>query len=1006
MKIITYITRSILLPLTGVFFCVVIANCQKIQRYNSFSYNVNEGLLQSNVLDMAFDQNNFCWLGFANGIQKFDGKNFVSIPVQPGLPDDKWVNFFQCSNGDLLISHSQGISKYEISGNRFTQFYYNNTTEKMGVIFMGEDGGIIYLYTESGNIVGIDHHTLKIIKVMSIGLPGFFSEAVFKPRISDNIIHHKVAILLNSVFYLCDLQQWKLLYKSTPIVGVSPFFLTLKSDQEVLYYKFGIKNMDLGLYNFTSKTDSIISESRNETVRSFRSVIYPWQGKTLMSYYNNLYEKDSSFKISNSELVNFQNQPIAGNSTIARIKEDIYGNLYLVTINGGFKKIIANNYPIKYYGTENTAGNYVISVLPDKKNNRVLAGTYGNGLLVFDTLQHLIKHFKILPGENHSFSANAIVKNDIGDYLVFVCGSRSVWKLSSDFSKMEPIKISTSLPENKSGIGYFGNFLFQDKQGAVVQSQSKVYRANFTVNSVTEHAITSASTMSGFFRNGILITHSDDELIFFDAATLKELRRVSFKNTGGVRCFAKDAANNIYLGSNKGIFKIDSEGKILSHLGKEDGLPDECIYAMSFDDNDFLWCSTNKGVYKVNKDNSILQLKKDDGLQENEFNTNVVAKSEDGELFFGGVNGISSFFPAAISSPEEKINLLLTGIKINNKEAFTDTAVWNILKIDLPHNQNSLAFDFIAMANNNPGLYTYQYKMDGIDQQWIQNKDLQTVRYFLPPGNYVFKIAASRFFNKDAKAMKEIQISIHPPFFKTWWFIAGLGILLVSALAYFINQYNRRKYQKKLAELEGEHKIRLERERISRDLHDSIGAYANAVLYNTELLENETGSKLREGLMRDLKFASKDIITSLRETIWAFRKDNYAADDCLLRIRNFIQPFTRYYPHINFKVEGTAPANRTLHYTSALNLVRIVQEAVTNAIKHAEPENIRIISNFNDEQWELMVTDDGKGFDDESLQQAEQGNGLNNMKRRAFDSNFYLTIQSSQGAGTSIITRI
>ena len=62
--------------------------------------------------------------------------------------------------------------------------------------------------------------------------------------------------------------------------------------------------------------------------------------------------------------------------------------------------------------------------------------------------------------------------------------------------------------------------------------------------------------------------------------------------------------------------------------------------------------------------------------------------------------------------------------------------------------------------------------------------------------------------------------------------------------------------------------------------------------------------------MKDLKFASKDIITSLRETIWALKKDNYTAEDCLLRIKNFIQPFARYYPHIKFTVEGEAPAEK------------------------------------------------------------------------------------------------
>jgi len=332
-----------------------------------------------------------------------------------------------------------------------------------------------------------------------------------------------------------------------------------------------------------------------------------------------------------------------------------------------------------------------------------------------------------------------------------------------------------------------------------------------------------------------------------------------------------------------------------------------------------------------------------------------------------------------------------------------DTAAWNITDINLPYQQNTLAFDFIAMAGNNPDHYIYQYKMENIDKEWIQNEDMQTVRYFLPPGEYVFKITASRFFDKDAKAMKQIRIVINPPFWKTWWFFTGIAVLSFSLIAYAVYRYSRRKYLKKLGQLENDHKIQLERERISRDLHDSVGAYANAVLYNTELLQQEAAINERNALMDDLKFASKDIITSLRETVWALKKENYSAEDCLLRIKNFIQPLARYYPKIDFKVEGQAPAVKSLHYTKALNVVRIVQEAVTNAIKHAAPANIIVGSGEKQGRWELTISDDGKSFDYDKKGLTETGNGLKNMKQRAADSGFELDIHTKEdGMGTTI----
>ncbi|MEO8110872.1 MAG: triple tyrosine motif-containing protein [Ginsengibacter sp.] len=978
---------------------------QDIERFNTFSYNVNEGLLQSTIWDIAFDKNNFCWISFPNGIQKFDGKKFTTVPVQAGLPDDKLSYFFRCSNDELLISHQQGISRYDINNNSFTQMYISDISAKKPAQFIGEDDGIVYIYSANATITGIDCQTYKIVSETKTGFPEYVSNAGYQPKISDNIINHRVTLIINFTLYLWDLKNKKLLRQSAPLPDITPFFLKLKNENEVLYNDLKMNNA-LRLYNFTTLTERVLPVKGKDDRPIGRCTIFPWQNKIMLSFNNRLYETDSTLQILKTELVNFKNVPVAGSQSITRVKEDNFGNLYLQTVSGGLKKIIRNNYPFKYYSTGKAEDNFVLTILPDKVNNRIFAGTSGNGLLVFDTMQRLVKHIKTLPGQSLPSIINAVVKTAKGSYFLFATGERRIWELSKDLLQLKSIPISTSLPQNKSGISYFANLVFQNDKEAVVQTQNKLFRINFSANMATEHIITNSYTMSGLLFDSSIITHADDELIFLSAGDFNELKRISFKNTGYVRCFAKDKQNVIYVGSNKGIFKIDSNGTILQHLDKKSGLADECIYAMVFDEDGFLWCSTNKGILKINADNSFHQFKKEDGLQENEFNTNAVAKAEDGELFFGGVNGVSSFYSSAIKGFEEKISLIITEIKVNNEAAFTDTAAWRIDKIDLPYNKNSLAFDFIAMANNNPDQYIYQYRMKGVDNEWIQNNSLQTVRYYLPPGNYVFQVFASRSFDTNASAMKEIHIKIHPPFWKTWWFLTGLLFLFITIIAYSINRYNRTRYQRKLRFFETENKMRIERERISRDLHDNIGTYANAVLYNAELLgdENNDGGRRNE-LIRDLGFASKDIITSLRETVWALKQENYSAEDCLVRIRNFIQLFTRHYPHIKFKVEGDVPKEKILQYNKALHLVRIVQEAVSNATRHADAKNISIFSSAENGHWKLIVIDDGIGFDYKEKKELLKGNGLNNMSQRAVDAGLVFTINSIKGTG-SVITII
>jgi signal transduction histidine kinase len=136
--------------------------------------------------------------------------------------------------------------------------------------------------------------------------------------------------------------------------------------------------------------------------------------------------------------------------------------------------------------------------------------------------------------------------------------------------------------------------------------------------------------------------------------------------------------------------------------------------------------------------------------------------------------------------------------------------------------------------------------------------------------------------------------------------------------------------------------------------------------------------------------------------VWALKKETYTAEDCLVRVKNFIQPLAKYYSDISFRVDGEAPAGLELHYTKALNLVRITQEAVSNSIKHANPSFIIISSTQTENKWKLTVTDDGKGFNYASMKQDERGNGLNNMEQRAAASGFQISISSKENCGTEI----
>jgi len=968
---------------------------QQKSRYNFFSYSVNEGLLQSTVLDLAVDMNNFCWLSFSNGIQRFDGNSFKIIPIQNGLPDDKNVSIFRKKNGELLFVHAKGISKYNIGKDSFEYVYATPVDSYNKLKLIGEENGILFFYGSDATILALNATTYK--REYLVSMPFLLPISAGQYPVFSEIENGVVNFYYREKLFQYHLEQQRLISQSPPLPQLFKNFIMNKNPQSVFCFQYdGV--WQLGIYNYTEGRFSSIFK-KPQTNINFRGILYNWGDKKLMSYYNRLFLMKNDWSSDSSELVDFKNNHITETVAVAKFVSDNFKNLYLVTVNDGIRKIIKNSYPIQYYGVPGDKKNYALCVYPNKRQNNVLVGTFGNGLLIFDTLQNLIKHFERLPGETTPFSVNAITQNNNGEYIFLAIGKKGAYKLSHDIKHITKLEVEKGTTNISSEARYFSDLVYDGPDRAILQTEIEFFVINKKSNRIKQYQINTVPTHGSLLHNGKLIVHNNDYISEFDTTTFKEIHSFAFPGTSGVRCYATDG-KLLYFGSNKGIFITDEKYNVVKQYNRSTGMPDECIYAMKFDELNNLWVSTNKGIVRISKTGHLFQLTKDDGLQENEFNNNVTFRTNGGEIFFGGINGVNSFYPSAIPDYMADINIFFTGLRINNHDFKSDTSLQYVKKIELPYNENSIAINFIASGPQNANRYIHQYKMDGLDKEWRQQPVGEPVRYILQPGKYVFKMYASASFSKEAIAIKELQIIINPPFWKTWWFLSLLSIAAIAVIVYIINRYNKSRYQKRVAILLMQQKVQEERGRISMELHDSIGAYANAVLYNTDLLQEEQDENEKRQIMKDLRFASKDIITSLRETIWALKNENYSATDCLMRIRNFLHPFARYYSTIDFKIEGNAPASKQLHYGLALNVVRIVQESVNNAIKHSNPSVILIKSYIIDESsWGLDIIDNGSGF---NINTANAGNGLMNMRKRADEWNFNVTIKSVPEKGTHI----
>lgn len=291
-----------------------------------------------------------------------------------------------------------------------------------------------------------------------------------------------------------------------------------------------------------------------------------------------------------------------------------------------------------------------------------------------------------------------------------------------------------------------------------------------------------------------------DALQFFDPETK---RSVQYKDQPGVKLFrsndllmAVPDPHNRYIlwiaTRGTGLIRFDMRTGHASALTDKDGIPNNTVYAIVPDSHGFLWCSSNKGIFRFNPtDNSVVSFTRKDGLQGNEFNRYQFLTTPDGHIVFGGTEGWTMFNPDSIKVDAFKPAAEITDLQVNNKELeqypqWKNRSSSSIDSLSLGYNMNFLSFRFAGLQYNNPDKIQYRYMLTGIDKKWVNAAGLNSASYSnLQPGDYTFKVNASNTAGIWSDDIKIIHISITPPWWRTWWAYSLYAAVIFSLAALF-----------------------------------------------------------------------------------------------------------------------------------------------------------------------------------------------------------------------------
>jgi signal transduction histidine kinase/ligand-binding sensor domain-containing protein/DNA-binding response OmpR family regulator len=246
-----------------------------------------------------------------------------------------------------------------------------------------------------------------------------------------------------------------------------------------------------------------------------------------------------------------------------------------------------------------------------------------------------------------------------------------------------------------------------------------------------------------------------------------------------------------------GLNRLDIAAGTFSRYTTAQGLPNDVVYGVLPDDAGRLWLSTNRGLARFDPGSgAVRSYDAADGLQSNEFNSGAAFRSASGELFFGGIYGFNHFRPEEVRDNPHPPAVVITGLRrLNRREAVGDSgsvlqrSIVETTSLRVPARDNVLIFEFAALDYSAPGKNHYAYRLRGFNDTWVEAGVARSATFTnLPPGMYTFQVRGSNNDGIWNETGTSLELRILPPWWRTPW-AYGLYLLLAAGLVLTVRRY-------------------------------------------------------------------------------------------------------------------------------------------------------------------------------------------------------------------------
>lgn len=812
-----------------IVLCIIFCNTLTAQTREY--YSTDNGLSNSLINQIYQDKKGFIWITTEYGLNKFDGIKFSIYKHIDGDSTSLKHNYvrtlFEDSRGNLYVGTILGLMKY------------NWGTDSFDDIKMYREGKLV-----RPHITSIIETHEGDLWVTTSGQSVFIQKKGTDAFISDPLLVRSLSSsFLNSLFQDSKFNIWigsendglncydprtkKTTVFKAPHDISSNNISAIKEDIEGNIY---VGTLTQGLNKYNPRTqifDPVLYKGNIQLLISSLMINRQDQlyigtdGQGLMIYNR---EKNiiEDYEV-NSPPFDFSK------GKIHSILQDKDQNLWLGIFQKGVIFIPVSENKFNYYGYKsfknNPIGSSCVTAIYKNKNGVTWIGTDNDGIYGINNDGARVSHFyqtaspNSVPNIIHSIFEDSSGNMWLGSYtngLAKFNPKTGYCEYIKRFSNEKVYCITEDRNKNLI-IGTYGSGIFMlDKEGK---------EQNHYESSKQENDSLSVDELSNDWvnymicdRDGFIWIGHYKGLSCFDPSG-KTFLNYSGKNNllpgNVVLSLKEDKSGKIWIGTSSGLYCFDKQYQTMKSYSTKDGLSNDVICGISEDDQNNIWVSTYNGISKFNtKDNRFINYYASDGLQGNEFTRGAVFKDNNGKLFFGGINGVTSFNPKEIVEEKRELNILLTNfylfnqpIKKGDKSGSNEILSTSVLDADsfiLSYSDNTFSFEFSTLDFINPERISYQYMIEGLNSEWMSTSPgIGRVTYNnLSSGTYIFKVRA--YDNDNYSPVKTIRIVITPPWYKTVW-AYGVYAILFIVLMYGIAGYLFSRIRHKQEMMEKDH---------------------------------------------------------------------------------------------------------------------------------------------------------------------------------------------------------